>query len=615
MPPHAWNGKILWVDLTSGNTQTEQIDERVYHEFIGGKGLGTYLLYRELDAGIDPLGPDNVALFLTGPLQGLPAPNVGRWTLVTKSPLTGLYLDTHCGGPLGREIKNCGYDAIGVRGRSDKPTTIVVSDDSVTLDDASNVWGKGTQESTRILHESFEKGSAVYVIGPTGESLLPIAVGCCEYAHQTGRGGAGAVLGSKNLKGIVVKGSRSVTAADVDEIRSINRALTKGWNKKTDYGFKDYGTAFLVELSNARGQFPTRNWQSGFFETHEGLDPARMSDEWGLGRHHSCPHCVMRCTHSYRTEDPSRPGIEVESTVEYETLGLMGGNLGIDDPQGVLRLNYLCDDLGLDTISTGGIVGFAMEAFERGILTKEDVGFELRFGDTEAALELVKLISARKGIGDLLADGVKKAAERIGRGSEEFAVHVKGLELPAWDPRGRRGLGISYATADVGASHLRGWPQAVEMPDGPAKDAMDSLVENRDTKILTDSLVVCHFTYHLPLEHQTKIDLLNAATGLNYDASSIAQFANRVETLARMFNLREGIARKDDSLPPRFWEPEPNGPAKGMAAFMSQEDFSSALERFYELRGWDTNGIPKAATVDILGLRELVGPVTGRPRS
>jgi aldehyde:ferredoxin oxidoreductase len=316
----------------------------------------------------------------------------------------------------------------------------------------------------------------------------------------------------------------------------------------------------------------------------------------------------MRCTHAYRTEDPSRPGTEVESTVEYETLGLMGGNLGIDDPQAVLRLNYLCDDLGLDTISTGGIIGFAMEAFERGVLTKEDVGFELRFGDAEVALELVKLIAARRGIGDVLADGVRNAAERIGKGSEDLA-------LPAWDPRGRRGLGISYATADVGASHLRGWPQAVEMPDGPAKDAMDSLLENRDTKILTDSLVVCHFTYHLPLEHQTKIDLLNAATGLKYDVGSIALFANRVETLARLFNLREGISREDDCLPPRFWQPEPNGPAKGMAAFMSQQDFSSALERFYGLRGWDVNGVPTEETLERLGLTDLASPVTGKLRS
>lgn len=601
-----WNGKILWVDLTDCSAREEELPSSIYRNYVGGKGLGSYLLYREMAGGIDPLGPENLLLFLTGPLQGLPAPNVGRWSLMTKSPLTGLYLDSHCGGPLGREIKNCGYDAVGVRGVASDPIMVVVEDEKVRFDSAKETWGKGTQESTRILHDSYSKGSAIYVIGPAGERMIPLAMGCCEFAHQTGRGGTGAVLGSKNLKGLVVKGSKKMEAADVEQIRRINRELIKVWNEKTDYGFKEYGTPCLVELANARGQYPARNWQSGYFEKHEGLDAHKMKAEWGSGRHHSCPHCVMRCTHAFKTEDPSNPGVEVESTVEYETLGLMGGNLGINDPQGVLQLNYLCDDLGLDTISTGTMIGFAMEAFEKGILTEDDIGFSLEFGDVKAALQLVKLIAKREGIGEILSNGVKKASEQIGNGSEALAVHVKGLEVPAWDPRGRIGLGMTYATADVGASHLRGWPQSLDMPEGPAKDVMDSMIQNRDTKILTDSLVICHFTYHFPLDHQTKIDLLNAATGLQYDEVSISRFANRVETLARMFNIREGVTRADDKLPPRFWEPEPNGPAKGMRAFIDKNDFETTLERFYELRGWDNDGVPKQETLVELGLTRLV---------
>ncbi len=612
MSMNGWNGRILWVDLTDRTTQFESLDEQIYLDFIGGKGLGAYLLFRELGAQVDPLGPDNVLLFLNGPLQGLPAPNVGRWTLVTKSPHTGLFLDTHCGGPLGREIKKCGYDGIGIRGRSEHPVVLVIDGNDVQFEDARMLWGKGTQESTRTLHDMHKQGSAVFVIGPAGERLIPIATACCELAHQTGRGGAGAVLGSKNLKGLVVIGDGKIPAADVEQIRQINRALTKGWNEKTDYGFKDFGTPFLVELANSRGQFPTRNWRSGFFESHEGLDAATMNEKWGLGRHHSCPHCVMRCTHAFRTEDPSNPGSEVESTVEYETMGLMGGNLGIDDPQGVLKLNYLCDDLGMDTISTGTIIGFAMEAFERGILAEDDVGFPLNFGDVDGAIRLTKMIANREGIGEILANGVKKASEQIGNGSESFAVHVKGLEVPAWDPRGRRGLGISYATAEVGASHLRGWPQAVDMPEAPASEVMESLIDNRDTKILTDSLIVCHFTYHLPLEHATKIDLLRAATGVDYSKESISLFANRVETLTRMFNIREGIGRSEDRIPPRFWEKHPNGPAKGLAAFLDEDDFNEALDRFYELRGWDKEGTPTPATIQRLGLDLLLPGPTGR---
>jgi len=602
---NGWNGKILWIDLTSGKVHTESIDETICHDFIGGKGVGTYLLARELRAGIDPLGPDNILFFLAGPLQGLPGPSVGRWTLVTKSPLTGLYLDTHSGGPLGREIKKAGFDAIAVRGVSDSPVTIAVEDDSVSIDSATDLWGLGTQEATRRLHEATSKSAAVYVIGPSGEKQIRVAMGCCELAHQTGRGGAGAVLGSKNLKGLVVKGTGKIEAHDIKEMRRINASLAKTWNEKVDYGFKDFGTGFLVELANERGQYPAYNWRSGHFKGYEGLDAALMEEKWGLGAHQSCPHCVMRCTRAFRTEDASNPGHEVESTVEYETLGLLGGNIGVNDPQAVLRLNYLCDDLGIDTISTGSIVGFAMEAFERGILTEKDIGFPLKFGDAEAALRLVRMIAEGRGIGELLSQGVKKASEEIGEGTSDFAVHVKGLETPAWDPRGRRGLGISYATADVGASHLRGWPQLVEFPGEPAVDVMDSFLGHRDLKIMVDSLVICHFTYHIPVEYDVMIQLLNAATGLEYTREDGALFGQRVETLSRLFNIREGISRVDDRLPKRFWEPEADGPAEGKKAFTDERDFETALEKYYSMRGWDSNGVPTTDTLKQLGLKPL----------
>ncbi|TFF96147.1 aldehyde ferredoxin oxidoreductase [Candidatus Thorarchaeota archaeon] len=605
MRSNSWNGRILWVDLTEKTTRVEKLPEDIYEDFIGGKGLGTYLLYRELDADVDPLAADNVLLFMTGPLQGLRAPNVGRWTLVTKSPLTGLYLDTHCGGPLGREIKNAGYDAVGVTGKCESPVTLVIEDDDVRFENAQSVWGKGTHEATKELHEMTTKGSAVYVIGPAGENLVLTAVGCCELAHQTGRGGAGAVLGSKNMKGFVARGTKKIEAANPDAIREVNRTATKVWNERGDYGFKDYGTAFLVEVSNERGQFPTRNFQNGYFDGYQSLTPEEMR-EWYIGAHLSCPHCVMRCTHAYRTEDPLSPGTEVESTVEYETLGLCGGTLGINDAQCVLQLNYLCDELGIDTIGTGSAVGFTMEAFERGILSEEDIGFPLPFGDCEGAKRLVMMIARREGIGDLLARGTCAAAEEIGKGSEAFAVHVKGLDMPAWDPRGKRGMGLSYATGDVGASHLRGWPQTVELPDSSALDVIESMVEQRDIKILRDSLIVCHLSYHLPLTHDQNIAMLNGATGLGYDVEKISVFGQRVETLSRLFNIREGVSREDDILPPRMWEAETHGPAKGMKAFVNREDFERSLDEYYALRGWGRDGVPTQETIKKLGLASLV---------
>ncbi len=606
MPPDCYSGRVLWIDLTSESTREENLDSSIYENFIGGKGLGAYLLYRELEAGLDALGPDNTLLFLTGPLQGLPAPNVGRWTLVTKSPLTGLFLDSHSGGALGREIKKAGYDAVGIKGRSKQPTYLIIDDGSVAFEGADDLWGMGVHAATRRLQEKNAKGSSAYVIGPAGENQVLFAVGCTELAHQTGRGGAGAVMGSKNLKAVIAHGTKKIAGVDVDTIRKINRAVIKGWNEKVDNGFKDYGTAFLVEFANNMGHYPTRNSQNGYFDEHRLIDPATMEEKWGLGAHQSCPHCVMRCTRAYKIESPDGSGAEVESTVDYETLGLLGGNIGVSDPRAILKMNYLCDDLGLDTISTGGSIGFAMEAYERRVLSDADIGFPLRFGDADAAIQLIKMIANLEGIGKTLSYGVRAASKEIGKGSESFAVHVKGLEVPAWDPRGRKGLGLSYATAEVGASHLRGWPATVDPPSESALDVIDSMMTARDGKVLTDSLIVCHFTYHLPLSHEQKITLLNAATGFDYNESSISTFAHRVATLTRMFNVREGISRKDDILPERFWEPQKDGPREGMSAFVNTADFEDSLDKFYELRGWDRNGRPTNDTINILGLESIL---------
>jgi aldehyde:ferredoxin oxidoreductase len=602
---YGWHGKILWVDLKTKTSRLEEIPLQIYEDFIGGKGLGAYLLYKSLEPKIDPLGPDNIIFFMTGPLQGLAAPNTGRWAIVTKSPLTGGFLDTHSGGPLGREIKKSGYDAIAITGRSEHPVALVIEDSDIRFIDAEDLWGKGTQESTRILHERTTKGSAVYVIGPAGENLVLTATGCCELAHQTGRGGAGAVLGSKNLKGMVVKGSHKIASKHPEVLREMNTMVAKIWKEKgEDYDFKRFGTASLVEVANERSQFPTRNWAEGYFEDYERLLPENYHHLW-TGAHLSCPHCIIRCTHAYKIEDPSQPGAEVESTLEYETLGLCGGNLGISDPVAVLRLNFLADDLGLDTISAGSTIGFVMDLFEAGILSEEEIGFPVRFGDGEAALKLMRKIAYRDGIGSILADGTRQAAKSIGKGSEKYAVQVKGLETAAWDPRGKRGLGLSYATAAVGASHLRGWPQTTELPDSSALDLIESMVRERDTKFLTDSMVVCHFTWHFPLSREDKIALVNGATGHSYDYESISKFGQRVDTLTRLFNIREGFSRADDTVPPKFWRAQTTGKAEGQKAFIDQDDFEKSLDKYFKLRGWNSDGVPTKETIDELGLSEL----------
>ncbi len=605
MTHECWNGKILWVNLTDESTREEKLEKPIYEHFIGGKGLGTYLLYKNLEAGIDPLSPENILFFMTGPLQGLPAPNVGRWTLVTKSPLSGLFLDTHCGGAIGREIKRAGYDALCITGKSESPVYISLFNDELDIENADHLWGKDVHTTTKKLHDEAEKVT-VYTIGPAGENMCRIANGCTEIHHQTGRGGAGAVLGSKNLKAVVVRGTNETRASDMDRIKEINNLMRKTWNEKENTNFKKYGTPFLVELSNELGQFPTRNYETGHFEDHMKIIP-EVYEELEIGAHNSCPHCVMRCTRAYTTTDPDNPEIEVESTTEYETLGLMGGNLGISDPQAIFKLNYTADRLGIDTISGGGVIGFAMEAFKKGILSEEEIGFPLRFGDGDAAIRLLKMIATREGIGDKLADGTRLAAARIGKNSESFAVHFKGLEIPAWDPRGRKGMALSYMTADVGASHLRGWPATADPPDTSAMDVVESLIKSRNERALTNSLVVCHFTYHIPLTHQDKIKLLNAASGLDYDESSIEIFGRRVNALSRMFNHREGISRADDICPPRMWEGEISGPREGMMAFMNKSDGDACLDRFYEIRGYNKDdGLPTVDTLKLLGLDDIV---------
>ncbi|MFW9967889.1 MAG: aldehyde ferredoxin oxidoreductase family protein [Candidatus Thorarchaeota archaeon] len=599
-----WNGKILWMDLTTQETREEALDPEIYQKFIGGKGLGAYLLYRELEAGTNPLSPENLLLFMTGPLQGLPAPNVGRWSLVTKSPLTGIYLDTHCGEALGREIKMSGYDAVGIRGKAEKPTTVVIEDENIKFEDASHIWGKGVNESTQALKDSHQKDAVVYVIGPAGERMSLIATGCCEIAHQTGRGGAGAVMGSKNLKAMIAKGTKRITPSDKAVFGAVRKEAQDLWDDKgPEYGFKKYGTSTLTEVANTRGQFPTQNWRSGYLEGNESLWPEELA-EWYAGNDMSCPHCIMRCTHAYRTEVD---GEEVLSTPEYETWGMLAGDLGITDPHVLFELCYIADDLGLDTISAGSVIAFAMEAFEKGILTEDEIGFALRFGDGASAIRILRMIAMREGIGDLLALGTKKAAEKIGKGSEALAVHVKGLETAAWDPRGKKGLGLSYATGDVGSSHLRGWPDTSEPPNASAIDMVESMLESRYLKILRDSLVVCHFVWHIPLGFEPLIRLLNGATGLQYDQESINLFGQRVETLTRMFNQREGISRVDDVLPKRFWEGQVGGPNKGLPAYISKEDFEASLDKYYDFLGWDReDGLPTVETLKKLGLDEIV---------
>ena len=585
-----WKERALKVDLGSEEAWVERIPRDVLLNLLGGKGLGAYLLYKESPKGVDPLSPENPLIFAVGPVSGL-LPACGRYVVVTKSPLTGYFIDSHASGSLGAEIKFAGYDAILIKGRAERPVYLYVEDDSAEIRRAEQFWGLDVYEAHDRIHQRHYGGPAVATIGPAGENLVRFAVVHSERLHAAGRGGTGAVIGSKNLKALAVMGSGRVDSADPEAIMEITMDIWRRTEGRR--GPQNDGTTGGVVSANTLGMLPTRNFQTTHFEHAENYDPSALRKY--RFRDLSCFLCPKACVKYHRL-----PSGEI-TVVQYEGMAMLGTNLGLERAEDMIRLYEKCNRLGMDVISAGSVMALAAECAEKGLLRDEEFK-DLRFGDAEAFLRLAEAIAHRRGIGDLLAEGAARAAERLG--APELAVHVKGLEMAAWDPRGRLGLGLSYATADVGASHLRGWPDSREKPDMSALGTVESMIRSRDEKAVADSLVICVFI-DVKLEDYSR--MLKASTGEEYGVSDLLRVGWRIETLIRLFNLREGLdPQREDILPPRMWEPVPSGPSKGRRAFVSEEDFRRCLLKFYEYRGWDEEGRPREDTVKTLGLDRLL---------
>ncbi len=596
--------KLLRVNLSDQSIKKETIPEKVTRQYLGGVGFITYYLYKEVGAKIDPLSAGNKIIIAPGPAQGTIIPITGRYSMGAKSPLTGLFLDTSVGGFLGPEIRFAGYDLIIVEGVSPKPVYISIKNDKVEIKDASSLWGKYTHETedTIRLMEN-EPKMRVMSIGPAGENKVKISCVTSDRHRNAGRGGLGAVFGSKKLKAIAVRGTSKPTNGNKKKLEEIQKdILTRARRaRRANHLLYRDGTSWLVGFANKNSQFPTRNFQTGTFEKYPKIDNNALAKY--KRKKNPCYRCIIACTEILDASEFEWTNEKYIAKPEYETLGLIGGNCGIDDIETIIKANYYCNQLGLDTISTGNIIGMIMEGVEKGIIKEEEYQ-HIRFGEKEVVIDLIFQIAKREGIGDIIAEGIVHASKIFN--TEQIAVHSKGLPFPAWDPRGKLGLGLSYASAAVGASHLRGWPATADIPNKSAVSVIDSLVEQQDLKTLKDCLTICHFTHSIdpPLNIDDTVEIVRAVTNWKIEKEEVVNIAKRIWIVKRLFNIREyenKKAREYDILPPRFMvEPIPEGRAKGMKAFISEEDFNVSLSSLYSKRGLNEEGEPLKETLKLL---------------
>ena len=602
-------GKLLEVDLTSGKSKETPIPDGTMGKYLGGRGLGARLLFDSLPAKTDPLSPENVLIFLTGPLTGSMVTGSSKFVVVTKSPLTHGWCDSYSSGRIALELKKAGYDGMVIRGKSNHPCYLKIEDGRIEIREAHSIWGRDSFETERML-KGMEKNHSVGVssIGPAGEKLARFACINSDLYRQAGRGGVGAVMGSKRLKAIVVKGTKGVDLHDRTKLIELNReSYRRSQKSQVAQARRKYGTPLTLNITHAGGILPTKNFQFGTWERAlEKIDSVGVHKSFKS--HKPCLSCFVPCSLVTEVAEGRYKGISVEGP-EYETLGMFGSNLLIDSLPIIIQANILCDRLGLDTISAGNVLGFVMECFERGLLSAGDTGGEeIRFGDGEAALGAVEMIAYRRGFGDVLAEGVKAASERIGKESSRFAMHVKGLEFPAYEPRGAFGSGLSYAVSPRGACHRRAWPPAKEIlggyPPFTTEGKAEMIKDLYDQNCVLHSLLVCDMpAKFIPLSLDDYSNYLQAVTGESFSTDDFLTIAGRIETLIRMFNLREGFTRKDDTLPFRtLFEPLPDGPAKGR--FIGEENLNRMIDDYYACRGWDSQGVPTEATLQKYDLSE-----------
>jgi aldehyde:ferredoxin oxidoreductase len=596
-------GRILKVNLSNRKTRVEPIKTEWIRMFLGGKGLGARYFLKETAARIDPLSPENVLIFMTGPLTGTKAPSFSRCGVISKSPATNTFCDSYFGGYFPAEIKFAGLDGIILEGRAQNLSVLTVVDGVAQINTRIDLKNLGTHETTKILKETsrLEKPK-IAAVGPAAENLVRFSCISADKYHKAGRGGLGAVMASKNLKAIVVQGGKDVEVHDADGFRSCVKEIIEDASDNHDIKkMSREGTPHLVDEVSDAGILPTRNFQEGIFEKVNEMNWDAMK-KCTLVRKTTCYACPVACRNINRVNDGRFRGLIMEGP-EYETLALAGSNCGIGDLSAIMKFNDLCDDYGLDTISTGNVAGFLMECYEKGLITsRETEGLEFRFGSIEGYLEIPYLIANRKGIGKILADGVSTAAKKIGGDSERFAMQCKGLEYPGYDPRGATGMALAYATSDRGACHMRGYLAFSPNPlQAEGKAAILIGAQNRSN--ITNSLIRCSLS---AIAVGAEARLYTFATGIPIENKDLQLIGDRIWNLVRIINVREGFSRADDTIPRRLVEEQfSQGPASRHAIPMKA--FDSMLNEYYHLRGWSDNGIPEESKLQALGIEGLDG--------
>lgn len=611
---YGFQNRVLRVNLTNRSISIEAPGEAFFRKHIGGRALISHYLYKELAPRTDALGPDNKLIFAGGVLTGTPLMGSGKNSVGAKSPLTGAYGDAEAGGFFGAELRRAGYDAVIIEGKSERPVYITIIDDQVEINDASHLWGHTTgfvQQAIRKEHN--EPNMRIAQIGVAGENLVKFACITNDLAHFYGRSGMGAVMGSKMLRAIAVKGSRPPKVARPEALQELSKFMNQNWQTMAA-SLHDNGTSAIVLALNAVGGLPTRNFQEGSFEGAENIGAPKMKETILKGGE-GCFACPIRCKRVVEAQgevdiDPMYGG------PEYETLAALGSNCGIDDLLRVAKGNEMCNSLGLDTISTGVAISFAMECFEKGYISEEQAGCELKFGNAEAMLKLISQIAHRQGLGQLLAEGTRAASRALGAHTHDLAMEVKGQEIPMHEPRLKAALGVGYAVSPTGADHCHNIHDTVFAQVGPGLEAVKPLgvtrplpvdeLSTEKARMLASVSTWRHFTnctvtcYFVPWTPEQVVDAVQAVTGWNFSMLELMEVGKRALTLPRMFNLREGLTDKDDYLKPRFFEPLKSGPLAGKA--LSKEQFDATLKDYYGIMGWDDEGRPLSGTLKALGL-------------
>ncbi len=597
-----YKGRILRVNLTDLRVSVEPLKEEYVKKFLGGTGIAAKILYDELDPHVDPLSPSNKLVFMTGPLTGTLAPGCGRFVIASKSPLTGIWGESGSAGYWGPELKFAGYDGIIFDGKAENPTYLWLNNENVELKDAKHLWGKDTIETeNKLKSELKEPRSRIVTIGPAGERLAKIACIVADGGGVAGRCGLGAVMGSKNLKAIAVRGTERVEVADETTFNDLVKEISSIMeNSPRTKSLRSYGSAGSMEGNEAVGDVPIKNWTINSWPDGAKKLSGQHMAKTILKRPVTCFACPIACKREIEIKSGPYAGVKGKGP-EYETCASFGTLLLIDDIGVVAKANDLCTRYGIDTISCGSAIAFAYECYEKGLITNEDTeGINLSWGDHESFLKMIDIIGKREGIGLILGDGVKLASEKIGKDANKFAIHVKGLEMPMHDPRAYKSLALGYATSNRGACHLQAASHWVErgtmFPELGLKEKQDRftsegkakmVIDMQDFMAVIDSLIICKFTLTCGYTLSHLLRLVEATIGYKMTVDEFMRTGERIFNIKRLFNNRLGISRKDDTLPERIDKPLSVGTKH------RRPDLGLMLDEYYQLRGWDEEGKPK----------------------